>query len=121
MIPVCTKCGQESKKGEMVFPAYEVRGDGKVPRPGGMSGQWVSTFMHVECPPNDEVTVVYQDEDCCGGYPGSAEHPGECLNCGCREAGNASFLCGQHYDKVRQEERNQKKRSQDNFGEVRYR
>ncbi len=42
----CLRCGQESKKGELVFPVYQTRSDGASPT----SSQWSSGFVHVECP-----------------------------------------------------------------------
>ncbi len=42
----CLKCGRESKKGELVFSVYEIRGDGTYPR----SSQWPNGFVHMEYP-----------------------------------------------------------------------
>ncbi len=44
-----------------------------------------------------------KDNDCCNGEPPTHE---ECPVCGCREAGNASFTCSQHYNVVNNKEAN---------------
>ncbi len=42
----CLKCGQESKKNELVIAVYQTRGDGRLPT----SNQFSAGFVHVECP-----------------------------------------------------------------------
>lgn len=42
----CLKCGQESKKDELVVAVYQTRNDGAVPK----SSQFSAGFVHVECP-----------------------------------------------------------------------
>ncbi len=45
------------------------------------------------------VNILPSDEDyqCCEGEPPTHE---ECPVCGCREAGNASYVCPEHYSFV---------------------
>ena len=57
-----------------------------------MIRQWIPKDLSVL--PCNEV------EDCCGGYPDMSKLPEGCPVCGCRESGNASYTCDQHYEIV---------------------
>jgi len=37
-----------------------------------------------------------EEKDCCYGLPNMTKYPDGCPECGCREAGNASFECEKH-------------------------